>query len=98
VHARLDWVYSIDNELEWALHDPVHIVEEWVRDISETVTGLPHQERTLVELVVWLATQFKMIAWLQVVDRGALLRRQVSDAVNKERQADRSQLGSGVNS
>ncbi len=58
MHARLGWVHPIDYELEWALHDLVYIVEQWVRDISETVTGLPHQKGTLVELVVWLATQF----------------------------------------
>src|SRR3954447_10982336 len=90
VHARLDWVHPIHNELERALHDPMHLVEQWIRDISETVAALPHKQGTLVDLVVGLELQFKTIAWFQVVDGSALLRRQVSDPVYEEWQADRS--------
>lgn len=73
MHARLDWVHPIDNELEWALQDPVYVAEQWIRDIAETVAVLPHKQGTLVDLVVGLAAQFKTIAWLQVDDRGPLL-------------------------
>ncbi len=63
------------------------------QDISETVAALPHKQGTLVDLVVGLELQFKTIAWFQVVDGSALLRRQVSDPVYEEWQADRSRLG-----
>ncbi|MCW2806762.1 MAG: hypothetical protein JWQ93_717 [Marmoricola sp.] len=62
MHARLDWVHPIDDELQWALHDPVYVVEQWIRDISEPVAALPHKQGTLVDLVVGLAPQFKTIA------------------------------------
>jgi hypothetical protein len=64
VHACLDWVHPIDHELERALHDPVYVVEQWIRDISETADALPHEQGTLVDLVVGLASQLKTIASL----------------------------------
>lgn len=38
VHARLDRAHPLDSELEWTPHDPMYVVEQWIRGIPEPVT------------------------------------------------------------
>jgi len=88
VKSRLWRVDPLDDQLMVTLDDLVHVVEQRRWDISETASVLGHEQRTVVDRVLWLETERESVSMGEAIDRSSLAACQVAHSMHKEGQVD----------